>query len=537
MTRTNPRRAALVARLELRRTWRSLRGSTRGLLLLAGGCLMLPLYSLAIGVMALFGGREIASSDPATVRLATTGILAFLVGLVAFMVVQRTIKTNGEPDAVDGLLTTAPYADIAAGLLGAELCRMFAIMAGPLLALTVGLTVGSGLPLLGAATLATTGVVVALAVLGSYAAGLAVKLVAARSEFVARHRATLGGAASLALVLFWILGSSALGVQLALLRAATQSPLSWTGDIVLLTVPGVGADALSAAVAATALLGSVPLAGVASLRLAERLWYADPVQPAHEFDAAERTLSDRLLDGRVSTPTRVVAQKSWLRAKRAPFTVQFAIAPFFLLALQFRTVLLGGTVPPTLPLTAGLASTTAAGAAFTLNPLGGEERVLPLTLTADISGRAFVTGLALAGAVPGVVLTALLVVGFGLAAGSAPATLGVTLLTTLVATVTAPAIAAAAGVVFPKFDRSSVGNREVTLPSGFAFGFYASVLGIVVAPGSIAVWLAVVEPFALPLSSTVLLASGLAVTVALAAVAGSMGFLYAANRVGTYRLE
>lgn len=537
MSRPNPRRAGLVARTELRRTWRSLRGTTRGNILLVGGSLLVALYSLGIGIGAFFGGSEIATADPGTVRLATTGVLGGLAGLVAFVVLQRTLKTNGEPDAADGLLTTVPYEDVLAGLLVAEWCRLVAALAVPLVALVGGATVGSGLPLLGVATLATTIVVVTVAVVASYAAGLAIKLVVARSAFVARHRASIGATTSLAFVTLWVLASGATGVQLAALRAATDSPLSWSGDILLVTVPGVNADPFAAGAATLALLGSVPLAGIACLRLAERAWYVDPVQPAHEFDAAERTLSDRLLTGRVSTATRVVAQKSWLRAKRSPFTVQFAIAPFFVLALQLQTVLLEQTVPPTLPLTAGLASAAAAGAAFTLNPLGGEERVLPLTLTADVSGRAFVTGLALAGALPGVALTAALVVGIGVAAGTAPLTLAAALTTALVATVAAPAIAAAAGVVFPKFERSSVGGREVVVPGGLAFGAYFTVLGIVVAPGSVAVGLVLTDPFALPLATPVLLAGGVGTTAALAAVAGAMGFLYAANRVGTYRLD
>ena len=537
MTRPDPRRAGLVARTELRRTWRSLTDTTRGVLILLGGAVLIPLYSLGIAAAALFGGSEIAGSDPETVRLATTGALAVLVGLVAFVVIQRALKTNGEPDGMDGLLTTVPYEDVLAGLLGAEWCRMVVVMALPLAALVGGVTVGSGQPLLGVVTLVLTVVVATVAVVASYAAGLGIKLVAARSLFVARHRASLGMVTSLGIVTLWIVWSGATDIQIAALRAVTASPLSWPGELVLLTVPGVAADPLAAGIAGLALVGSLPLAGVVCLRLTERVWYVDAVQPAHEFDAAERTLSDRLLTGRVSTPTRVVAQKSWLRAKRAPFTVQFAVAPFFLLALQLQRVLLDGTVPPTLPLTAGLASATAAGAAFTLNPLGGEEGVLPLTLTADISGRAFVTGLGLAGALPGVALTTALVVGVGVAGGTAPLALAATLLVALVATVTAPAIAATAGVIFPKFERSSVAGNEVTVPGGLAFALYFVVFGIVVAPGSVAIGLVLTEPVPLPFATPTLLAGGVTTTLVLAAVAGTTGFLYAANRVGTYRLD
>lgn len=532
----NPRRAGLVARTELRRTWRRLRDSTRGIILLLGAGLLVPAYSFGIGSMAYFGGSGVVTGDPERLRLAATGVVAGLLGLVAFIVLQRTIKTNGEPDAADGLLTTATYEDVLAGLLVAECGRLFGVLAVPLLALAVGVTAGIGSPLLGLVVLATTTVVAVLGVVLGYAAGLVAKLIAARSLFVARHRASIGAASSLLFVVVWVGSSGATGVQLALLRAATRSPLSWAGEILLLGVPTASASPFPAAVAGAVLLGALPAGGFACLWLAERVWYLDPVQPDHEFGAAEQSLSDRLLTGRVSTATRVVAQKSWLRAKRAPFTVQFAITPFFFLAFQLQTVLLERTVPPTIPLFAGLASAAAAGAAFTLNPLGGEEQVLPLTLTSNVSGRTFVTGLVLAGALPGVALTTLLVVGFGLAAGLGPATLVTALATALVATLGAPAIAAAAGVVFPKFERASVGSREVVVPSGLAFGLYFVLLGVVVAPGSGAFALAVADT-AVPLATPLLLAGGVLVTLLSTAIAASLCFLYAANRIGGYRLE
>lgn len=529
------RRAGLVARTELRRTWRSLKDSTRGVVLLLGAIVMVPLYSLAIAGLAYIGADALVT-DGETARLAATALVAGVLGLVAFLVLQRTVKVNGEPDGADGLLTTAPYEDILAGLVLAEVCRVYALLAFPLLALAGGLFAGTGRFLLPTVAFVTSGVVATLGVLAGYLAGLALKLVAARSLFVARHRASLGAGSSLVFVVGWVAASNAPGVRRTLLRVATQSPLSWAGEILLLAVPGAGGRPLLAAIAAVALLGALPVAGLACLGLGERVWYVDPVQPDYEFDADERSLSDRLLRGRVPTGTRVVAQKSWRRAKRAPFTVQFAIMPFVFLAFQLQPVLFEQRVPPTLPLWAGLSSAAAAGAAFTLNPLGGEERVLPLTLTADISGRSFVGGLALAGALPGAVLSTVLVVGFGIPAGLSPATLVAALATSLVATAGAPAIAATAGLVFPKFERSSVGNREAVVPSGLAFGLYFLLLGVAITPGSLAVSL-VASGTALPFAPSVLLAGGVAATVGLTAVGASLGFLFAAGRVGSYRLE
>ncbi|WP_276270620.1 hypothetical protein [Haloarcula litorea] len=537
MTGPAGRRVRLVARTELRRTWRGLRSSTRGTLLLLGGLLLVPAYSLAIGAAAYFGASFLPDANPQAVRLAATGVLGGAFGIAAFVVLQRTVKQIGEPDGLDGLLTTVPYRVVLAGVVLAELGRLLAVLALPLVALAVPLAVGLGAPLVAPVVLALVGLVAVAGGLAGVAGGLAVKLVAARSAFVARHRASVGALSSFGFVAGWVALSSVPAVQLTALRLATRSPLSWVVDPVLLAVPGATGGPARALVAVGGLLAGLGVATVACDRLAVRVWYGDAVQPDHEFAAADRTLSDRLLAGRVPTATRVVAQKSWRRARRSPFTVQFAIAPFFLLVYQLQTVLLAGEVPPTLPLTAGLATAAAVGAAFTLNPLGGEEGLLPLTLTADVSGRAFVAGLALAGLAPGVVATTLLVAGAGLAAGTAPLVLAAALATSLVATAAAPAVAAGAGIVFPKFERSSVQGRTVTVPSGWAFLLYFTVFGAAVAPGSAAVAVAVEPAFSLPVGRPALLAGGVGATLLLAAGAAVVGFGYAADRVATYRLE
>lgn len=535
MRRPNGRRARLIARTELRRTWRKLKGTTRGTLILLGGGLAVAAYSLAIGVAAFFAGGLLFEGDPHTVRLATTAGIVALLGVVGFVTLQHTVKSAGEPDAADGLLATVPYEDVVAGFLTAEFGRVVAALTIPLLALTVGLGTGAGTRI---AAVALVGAVVieALGTILGFGLGLVTKLVATRSTFVASHRASVGTVVSLTLPLGWVAMTTVPTIQFRVLELATQSPLAWPADVVLLAL-GSGGNPVTAVVSAVGLLGSLPVGVVACLWLAGQTWYADPVQPDHEFDADERTISDRILAGRVPTATRVVAQKSWLRAKRAPVTVQFAIMPFFFLVYHLQIVILERVVPPTLPLTAGLASAAAFGAAFSLNPLGGEEGVLPLTLTANVSGRAFITGHVLAGALPGVVVTTVLVAGLGVAAGTSPVTLGAGLTTAVVATVAAPAIAVGTGVMFPKFESSSVQGREVVVPSGWAFALYFLVLGVVVTPGSLTYLLAVRDLFPTPFDVAWLLGSGLLATVVLAAAGAVAGFLYAANRVATYRRD
>ncbi|MBV0924002.1 hypothetical protein KTS45_07270 [Halomicroarcula limicola] len=538
MMRPSARRVRLVARTELRRTWRNLRDSTRGVVMLLGGGLMIPLYSLGMGALAYFGGSALAETDIRQLRSAALSVLAMLLALVVFVELQRSAKQVGEPDGLDGLLTTIPYVDVLAGVLTAEFVRILGALGLPLLAFAVGLTVGAGHPLVFPAVLLTTLLVTALGALLGYAGGLTVKLAAARSAFVARHRASVGSLASMGLVVGWIGLSTVSSVQRSVLRAVTRSPLAWLGDIVLVALPDVPASPLAAAGGWALLLGSVVAAAVGTRWLARAVWYVDPVQPDHEFDADERTLSDRLLTGRVSTATRVVAQKSWLRAKRSPFTVQFAVAPLFLLVYQGQFLLTGGPVPATLPLTAGLASASAFGAAFTLNPLGGEERVLPLTLTANVSGREFLAGLVIAGVLPGLPVTMTLVGGLGVVAGLGPAALGTALATAFVATLAAPAVAAGTGVVFPKFETSSVHGREVTVPSSWAFLSYFALLAVAVLPASAAFLFAVDPPFSVPfpVGTPVSLGIGLGVTVVLLGAIGGLGYRYAANRVATYRL-
>ncbi|WP_199725369.1 hypothetical protein [Haloarcula sp. Atlit-7R] len=536
MRRPNGRRIRLVARTELRRTWRKLVGTTRGTLLLLGGGVGIIIYSLVIGVGAFFLGGFLTDSNPQTVRLATTAGIVGLLGLVGFFTLQHTVKSAGKPDAADGLLTTVPYEDAAAGLLAAEASRVVGALTIPILALVGGLVVGDGGVLVAIVALVGSVAVTLLGTVLGFGLGLVTKLVANRSAFIASHRASVGAAVSLILPLGWVAMTAVPTIQLRVLRLATHSPLSWPADVILLVL-GTGGNPVTAAVATAGILSALPAGAVACLWLAAQTWYVDPVQPDHEFDADKRTLSDRLLRGRISTATRVVAQKSWLRARRAPITVQFAIMPFFFLVYHLQIVILERVVPPTLPLSAGLASAAAFGAAFSLNPLGGEEGVLPLTLTANVSGRAFVTGLVLAGALPGVVVTTLLVVGLGVAAGTPPVTLAVGLTVALVATLAAPAIAVGAGVLFPKFESSSVQGHEVVVPSGWAFGLYFLVLGVAVAPGSVTYLLAVRDLFSLPFDKMWLLGGGGITSVGIAVAGAVAGFLYAANRVATYRLD
>lgn len=543
MTRVGPSRpsvanAARIARYELRRSRRRMSGRTSKQIQFAVLALVVPLYSLGAAAGAFFAGRVVAAGDaPAGAPAwAGAGLLAIAL-FVAFFVVQQHLKTGGI-DPMHGLLTTVSYADVAAGLVLATLGRVMAWLVVPIALVAVAFGVGAGSPLSVATTTLFLASAVGLGVLLGLVLGLLIPLVTHRSAFLTRHKSAIGFVLSLLLPAAWILGTVMDDLYRPIAEVLLASPATWAGHALLVPVAGTSVDPALAAggFLATPVILAVGLA--ATVGLAGRVWYGDPVQPDHEYHRR----SERRFDPFAGVPATAaaVARKSLRRARRSPFTVQFAIFPFFFLVFQLQPIVVAGRVPPVLAVELAVAGATTGGAAFSLNPLGAEERVLPLTLTARVTGWEFVGGLAVAGAVIGLPLAVVLPVLAGLAAGLGPIAIVAAVLTGVVIGATAPGVAAGLGVAVPKFERSTVGTgREVVVPSTWAFVGYVLVLGPVALP-------AVLTQLPGPRSSigellgagpVVVLLGGLLVTAALAVGAGVIGYAHAANRVGTYRLD
>jgi hypothetical protein len=313
----DPGHSLLVARTEIRRTWRKLTDTVRGVLMLVGGVLLLPLYGVGLGAGAFLFGRKLTTGSSG---LARPIIGAALAGITA-LVLQRAIKQTGEPPAADGLLTTVPYRDVLAGLLVAEFGRVGATVAAPVGGLVVGFALGADSPLAGAVLLALLTALVVLGLGAGYAGGLLAKYVAGRSAFVARHRAPIGVVATTVALLGYLSLNAVPAAQRGAFRLAAATPFAWYADVVFLAVPDASPRPLSAVGAVATVAVGGPLLAVAVDRLAGRVWYMDRVEPTHEIDPGATPLSDRVLAERVPRQTRVVARKSWRRARRSPFTV------------------------------------------------------------------------------------------------------------------------------------------------------------------------------------------------------------------------
>ncbi|MFC5367117.1 hypothetical protein [Salinirubrum litoreum] len=533
MALPSPRRTRLVARTELRRRVRALRDDPRQLVALGIGGLFLGLFALVVVGGAFFAGQ--AAARGAIPSGAARTVAAFAVGIPALTALFRGGQKLHRPDGADSLLTAAPTRDVVAGLLVAEFASgsgLFAVpfvLAGLLFALGAGSVVGA---VLVPATLLTATVVGTVA---GFAAALAVLLVVSRSEFLQRFKTWIAVLAMLAYfgVLFGGSADSALGPVFVVLGA---SPIGWFADLALVgTTPG--ADSLRAAGAAigsaVVLVGSLG----ASIRLAGRLWFESPARPEEATASASAMNRSPLARLPVSRPTRRIAHKSWLRARRAPITLIYAVYPIFVLYAPVAEAVSTGSVPAYLPTTLALYVAWGVGAAFTLNPLGDEGSVLPVTLTTPVSGRQFVAGHALTGVAVGVPLALLAVVVGAVFAGLSPATAVAVVCLAVVLPVAATGLAVGVGTLFPKFETSSIGRgREAVVPSLLAFGGYSLALVVLGLPGLLGSFAGVAGTLAglLGTTSALVTVAGAVTTAVLLSVAGGVGAWYAIREFESY---
>lgn len=468
-----------LARTDVRRRVRAAADRPSTFLGLAVGGLFGLLMGVGVVVGAYFAGRVVAAGDAGWWTDAVGAVVAGVLALVIFTVGLRVIQQSGVPAAPEHVLLAADHREVVASLVVVESLVPLGLVGVPGILASIVFAAGARSPT--SAVLVATSVLslVALGVLGAFVVGLGVRNAVARSRSLARYRSAVGFllAVGYVIVLFGTGFENVLGPVAAVFGGP---PLVWFGDLALLTVHPAASPLRAAGALLSTLVGLVVLGGATS-RLAAALWYARPVDP----DGTAAGSSTGRLPW-VDRTTSLVVWKAWARARRSPIRLVYVVYPLLFAVGPIASAGVGDLPRATVPALV-VYGAWAAGAAFTLNPIGDETPVLPVTLTSGVGGRRFVRALWLAGAIVGAPLTGVLTTAAGFAAGLGPIDLLATGLLAVTIAGLAPGVASGVGAAFPRTQPARVTrSRRVVVPSLFAFAVYS--IGVFVL--SIPLWLA-----------------------------------------------
>ncbi len=471
--------AFLVARTEFRRTVRAVTSERTKLLLLALlGALVFGSLTVAGGYLLPSLGEHYAGTpSPERVALATEAAAGgvavgwlFLVGMSAI----RAFTAAANPDEPAFLLVSTSTQNAAVGIGVAEILLFAVWVLPPAILLASAFAVGAGTAAPVGAAAATAALALLTAVPVGFVVGIWFRHLVTVYEPIARYRWVL-------FVGFWALyfGAIATGrldlVVSELFVALQDGPLGWLGHLLLVGVPNVPASTTSilGAIVGTAVLGSVAVAvGVAS---AQRHWFADPARFEDErpSDDSSNRLAAALARG-FDRPTRTVTIAAIRRTRRAPIRLAYVGYPLFGAVGFVQVILETGTVPAYVAAILSLYLVWAAGALFTLNPLGDLGSALPAVVTSPLSGRRAITGLVVAGVLVAAPIGLVGSLALGLVSPlSLEQTAGLAA-ATVVGTVATPALATGIGAALPRFGSINVTNsREAVMPSKAAFVAYS----------------------------------------------------------------
>jgi hypothetical protein len=315
----------------------------------------------------------------------------------------------------------------------------------------------------------------------------------------------------------------------ALLDLAGWLPPGWYADLAL---SATGGGDRFRAVGVVVLSGAAVVGGAAAAdRLAASLWYGDEVRTATVEHPGG--LGRIPLPGVVGRPAAAVARVSWVRIARAPVKLVYTLYPLggVIAVVVDRGV--GPALWPPLFVYLPLYGAWAAGAGLALNPLGDEGAALPTTVTSTVTGPAFLSGHALAAALPGAAVGGAGAVAAAALGGLGPAVAVVGVALAAAFSATAAGVAATVGAAFPGFESVRIGaDRRIVTPSFAASTSYFAVLGVASLPGLAAALSVsgVGTPLAAGGPATVGAALGVQALVAAGAVV-------AARRVGGRRFD
>lgn len=514
-----------VARTEFRRTVRSVTADRTKLLLLALFALFVSGSITAAGGYLLPSlGEHFATSATAETAAIATEIASggAAVGWLALVVMAsiRAFTAATDPDESAFLLVSTSVRNVTVGVVLAELLLFGVWLLPPAILLSSAFAVGSGTV---APVFVAVGVVV-LALLTAvplgFVLGIWIRHLVTVYEPIARYRWVI-------FVGFWgvYFGAIASGrfdlVVGELFVALQDSPLGWAGHLLLAGVPNVRASraAMLGAVVGTALVGAIAFAvAIASARVH---WFADPARFDDE-EASSTTGSSGRLAGALARglgrPVRTVTITAIRRTRRAPIRLVYVAYPLFGAIGFVQVIVQSGTVPSYVAVLLSLYVVWAAGALFTLNPLGDLGRALPAVVTSTLSGRRAITGLVVAGALVAAPIGLLVSLGLGVVSPLSLEHTAALIAGTVVGTVVTPALATGIGTAFPRFGSVNVtNNREAVVPSKTAFLVYS--LAVVLPTAAAAV---LYTDAAEPITSMLVATAARAPTPELAVTAGQL---------------
>jgi ABC-2 type transport system permease protein len=549
-----------IAVVEYRRTVRALRERKGRLIFLTGPVVLISLALL--GVTFIFTDELRSMSGPIALSASARGTIGFFWVFYIFLTGQKVITDRSRIDGEELLLTTASARTIAGGLVVAETLRILSLIAPPAVIITGMAAYAFSTPV----SLLLFPIAVCLFVLSSvivaYAGGFLGSLLLARSRFVARYKTAIG----IVLVFVFFGGYSVLLYAPVLeldvgYGVLAWLPVSWYIDLAAVGSPVSQSWANVAGVLITTTVIFVG-GGYAIERLTTAFWFDDPVNPDEESKPSTRTTTLATEDALTSalrplripsgpdTPTRRVAQATLIRTWRNPSKLTFVVLPVFIAGSFLVQVVRHGLVFELAPVIAAIAVPWIAGAAFGLNPLGDERRVLPTTLTTSITGEQFVDGITTPGRLIGLPAMVVLTISVG-AVGPYPLIEGMGLMALgFVLLFTSVQLAPLIGMWFPRFSAITVReSREVVPPSLTAMTIHALVtLGIgIIAAASLLVpegiqtalqlIVDVVSPFQFELPILWVRIGGFGIPLVIAIALTDRARRYAANRFETYTME
>ncbi|PSQ25734.1 hypothetical protein BRD03_11550 [Halobacteriales archaeon QS_9_68_17] len=529
----SPRRSALIARTEVRRSFRTFTDNRTRLALTALSALVLAAV-VAGGTYGVYlAGRAVRDGGLAEfdVLPALRGVVGLAWVGVTALVAARAVAQRGEVDEPEGLLTAVPTRDALGGVLLSELAFVLLWGLPAVWVLTAGFSYGAGTPGPLLATLPVAVALAALAVAVGYGVGLLVRQLVTRYEFLARHRQALFALAFLGyFALVFSGGLNVLGSTL--FDPLSRTPVGWLADLLLVGTPGVDPSLARAAAAPVLVLAAVAPAFVGTLRIASVHWFADPATSSAEPEEADGATGSRLsapdlalpMPSSLSRPTRAVATAAWRRAVRAPIKLAYVAYPLFGVVPIAQIAVEQGQVPAELPYVLVVYGGWAAGVLVTLNVFYIGFNTAQVEKPAR---QAAAYAMNQQQVIEHSRVATLTVAGAALATAT-------------------PLLATGIGAVFPRQGAVRVvGNRAAVMPSKRAFLTYTAAIAAAVVAGGLAVeatlrqFVAGVLPLlhsALTVSPETLRTAGtVALVVLLASPFASVA--YAARRFESYTLD